>query len=152
MVNYEDDKNNKILKLALSRLKLRFPVAEIAKKTGYSKGNISNYIKNKKPVSDNFLENFLIKYDLSMNELCAEIEVLEVNDKEVNFKFLYSESQIEEKFKDIDDNEFGLYFENNKRRLIKNKLINSIIKKEAWVIINEEFTKEILEKRGKDKK
>lgn len=48
----------------MKALNLRFPVAEIAKATGYGKGNISNYINNKKPVSDNFLKTFIETFNV----------------------------------------------------------------------------------------
>lgn len=46
----------------LGKLKLRFPVVEIAQKTGYSRGNVSDYINGKKPVSKKFLEKFYSEF------------------------------------------------------------------------------------------
>lgn len=39
-------------------LGLRFPVAVIAKMTGESKGNVSNYLKRRKEPSESFIERF----------------------------------------------------------------------------------------------
>ena len=47
MTDYKEDKNNIILNKAVCKLNLRFPIAEISRKTGHSQGNISNYLKNK---------------------------------------------------------------------------------------------------------
>lgn len=64
MSEFESDKNNIRFHKLLEQLDLRFPVAEISRKTKYTKGNISNYINNKKPVSDNFLETFIKEFDV----------------------------------------------------------------------------------------
>jgi len=42
----------------LEGLGLRFPVSEIAKKTGFSKGNVSDYINKKKSISESFINKF----------------------------------------------------------------------------------------------
>ncbi len=46
----------------VSKLELRFPVAEIARKTGFSKGNVSEYLDGKKEPSENFLKKFYEKF------------------------------------------------------------------------------------------
>ncbi|CAM1344250.1 hypothetical protein [Tenacibaculum amylolyticum] len=143
MSNYIEDKNNKILQLALEKLNLRFPVSEISNKTGTSKGNVSNFVNNKKPVSDNFLKVFIEQFGLSLTELTKEIELLKIENSD--FNSMYLASGVEEKFVGINDNDLSLYVKYNKHRLLKNKLFNSIIKKEAWVIINNELSKDILE-------
>lgn len=48
----------------IERLGIRFPVADIAEKTGFDQGNISSYLKGKKPVSDNFLTKFREAYGI----------------------------------------------------------------------------------------
>lgn len=48
----------------MERLGIRFPVAEIAEKTGFDQGNISAYYKGKKPLSDNFLTSFKKAYGI----------------------------------------------------------------------------------------
>ena len=40
----------------VEKLQLRFPVAEIAEKTGYDKGNVSKYLKGKLTPSESFME------------------------------------------------------------------------------------------------
>lgn len=51
-------------KAQVDRLGIRFPIAEIAEKTGFDQGNISSYLKGKKPLSDNFLTRFKEAYRL----------------------------------------------------------------------------------------
>jgi hypothetical protein len=46
----------------VERLGIRFPVAEISEKTGFDQGNISSYLKGKKPISDNFITSFREAY------------------------------------------------------------------------------------------
>ena len=43
----------------LNKLKLKFPVAEIARKTGEDKGNVSKILNGKLPISDNFYTTFM---------------------------------------------------------------------------------------------
>ena len=71
--DYQDNKNNKIFQLALAKLDIRFPVAEIDRKTGAGKGNISAFIHNKKPISDNFIASFIRAFDLDINTLEIEL-------------------------------------------------------------------------------
>lgn len=51
-------------KAQIERLGIRFPVAEIAEKTGSDQGNVSSYLKGKKPLSDNFLTKFREAYEI----------------------------------------------------------------------------------------
>lgn len=71
--DYQEDINNKIFHLALSKLNIRFPVAEIDRKTSAGKGNISAFMHNKKPISDNFIDKFIEVYDLNLDKLKAEL-------------------------------------------------------------------------------
>jgi hypothetical protein len=48
----------------VGRLQLKFPVASVAKVTGESKGNVSNFLNKKKEPSDNFLRTFYEKVKL----------------------------------------------------------------------------------------
>lgn len=64
MADYKEDTNTIKLNNAISDLKLRFPVAEIASKMNYSKGNVSNFINGKKPVPNEFLDNFCTTFNL----------------------------------------------------------------------------------------
>ena len=72
--DYQDDINNKIFHLALSKLNVRFPVAEIDRKTSAGKGNISAFIHNKKPISDNFIDKFIEAYNLDLEKLKIELD------------------------------------------------------------------------------
>jgi len=49
----------------VERLGIRFPVAEISEKTGFDQGNISSYLKGKKPISDNFITKFREAYKVA---------------------------------------------------------------------------------------
>jgi len=73
MSGYKQDKNAIIFQKATKQLKLRFPIAEISKKTGYAKGGISDFLNGKKPVSDAFLEKFAEEFNVDLNA----IEVIE---------------------------------------------------------------------------
>jgi transcriptional regulator with XRE-family HTH domain len=44
------------------RLKLRFPVAEISKATGFTKSNVSGFLNGKRVPSDAFLKKFYSVY------------------------------------------------------------------------------------------
>lgn len=57
MTEIKIDNNNEILINAVKKLQLRFPVAEIQRATKESKGNISSFLNDKKPVSDVFLQH-----------------------------------------------------------------------------------------------
>ena len=63
MENAEDIRLARFLE-QVKALKLRFPVADISAKTGYDKGNVSSFIKGKKPLSDNFLSKFEKAYNI----------------------------------------------------------------------------------------
>ena len=47
---------------------MRFKVAEIVKKTGIDKGNVSAYLNGKKPMSDNFYTNFMKEFAKDFKE------------------------------------------------------------------------------------
>lgn len=68
MTDYKTDINNKIFQDAVKSLHLRFPNAEIEKATKYSKGDISNFLNNKKPVSDSFLKTFSEAFNIDLRE------------------------------------------------------------------------------------
>lgn len=51
----------------LDKLKLRFPVASIAKATGYSKGNVSDFLGRKKSISEAFIDKFYEEFYSSKN-------------------------------------------------------------------------------------
>jgi len=58
MADFKTDTNNQIFQDAVKSLHLRFPVAEIERATKYRKGAISNFLNDKQPVSDAFLQTF----------------------------------------------------------------------------------------------
>jgi transcriptional regulator with XRE-family HTH domain len=66
--NLKTDKNNEILKKAVASLNLRFENAEIARATKENNGNISNFLNNKKPVSDAFLKTFSEAFKIDLRE------------------------------------------------------------------------------------
>ena len=47
----------------IEKRKIRFPVAEIHKKLGGSKGTISEYLAGKKPISENFYRSFMSEFE-----------------------------------------------------------------------------------------
>lgn len=67
----------------VAKLELKFPVAEIAKKTGAGKGNVSKYLKTGK-ASDNFLITFYGAFGLPTCE--GENENLEMGDLKITMK------------------------------------------------------------------
>lgn len=58
--------------------------------------------------------------------------------------------KIAPKFKNINKDEFALYFQYNKKELVQHPLIKSIIKSEAWEIIEKEFSNEAISKGKRD--
>ncbi|MFA9212956.1 MAG: hypothetical protein ACEQSR_03815 [Candidatus Methylacidiphilales bacterium] len=52
----------------VENLDLRFPIAEIALKTGFAKSNVSDYLSKKKVPSDNFLKVFYEFFSYPLNE------------------------------------------------------------------------------------
>jgi phage repressor protein C with HTH and peptisase S24 domain len=72
MTGFKTDNNNEIFKKAVKSLKLRFPVADIHKKIGYEKGSISNFLNDRKPVSNAFLEKFAFAYGLNLEDFTDE--------------------------------------------------------------------------------
>lgn len=68
MADFKTDTNNKILQDAVKSLRLRFPVAEIERATGFKKGAISGYLNNKVPVSDTFLKAFADAFKVDLRE------------------------------------------------------------------------------------
>lgn len=57
----------------VDELKLRFPVAAIARATGASKGNVSDYLKKRKEPSENFLKKFYSQFPISTTKVPREI-------------------------------------------------------------------------------
>lgn len=57
----DKDRLNKVLQL-LEEANIRFPVAETVKRTGYKKGHVSNILSGKIPMSGNFYDTFIEKF------------------------------------------------------------------------------------------
>ncbi|RYJ51846.1 hypothetical protein DR871_011745 [Flavobacterium petrolei] len=68
MTDFKKDTNNEIFQNAVLSLRLRFPVAEISRYTKESKGNISNFLNDKKPVPDTFLKTFAEAFKIDLKE------------------------------------------------------------------------------------
>lgn len=51
MTDFKEDNNTAIFQRAIKKLRLRFPVADIVKKTGYTKGAVSNYLNGVNTIS-----------------------------------------------------------------------------------------------------
>lgn len=64
-----------IFLLEVEKLKLRFPIADIVKKTGYANGNVSEFLNNKKQVSEKFFKAFCEAYNLDFSFLTSEIKI-----------------------------------------------------------------------------
>jgi phage repressor protein C with HTH and peptisase S24 domain len=61
----------------LKKVSLRFPVAEIAKKTGFSKGSVSEILKENRSPTDEFLKKFSEAYDIAPSDFGEVIEMFE---------------------------------------------------------------------------
>ncbi|MCL1656770.1 hypothetical protein M2T79_09180 [Elizabethkingia miricola] len=72
MTDFKQDKNTEIFQKAVQYLSLRFPNKEISEKTNYDKSNVSNFLKGKKPVPDDFLDNFFTTFELNKNDFIID--------------------------------------------------------------------------------
>lgn len=52
----------------IKSLEIRFPVAEIVQKTGFSKGNVSQYLSKKLVPSEGFIKKFYESFKISRME------------------------------------------------------------------------------------
>jgi len=86
MADFKTDTNNQIFQDAVKSLRLRFPVAEIERATKYSKGDISSFLNDKKPVSDAFLQTFseAFKIDLKQFGYTKGLERVETKNPQQN--------------------------------------------------------------------
>lgn len=75
MVDFKQDKNTEIFQKAVKKLALRFPNKEISEKTKYDKSNVSNFLKGKKPVPDDFLNNFFTTFNLNKEDFTTEVYI-----------------------------------------------------------------------------
>lgn len=58
----DKDRLDKVLQV-IETCKIRFPNKEISQRLGVDSGNVSAYIKGRKPMSDNFYTSFLSEFD-----------------------------------------------------------------------------------------
>ena len=79
----DSERLNKITQ-DIALLKLRFPVAAIAKRTGIDKGNISKILRGKVPCSDSFLDRFYATFKADM-ERARPVNI--ADEKHVVFSF-----------------------------------------------------------------
>lgn len=93
MTDIKTDTNNEILINAVKSLRLRFPVAEIERATGFKKSAISGYLNNKTTVSDAFLQTFseAFKVDLRQFGYTKGLERAEIKTPEQNGGFTLKE-------------------------------------------------------------
>lgn len=63
----DKDRLDLVLKL-IDDYKIKFPVATISKKLGRGKGEVSEYLNGKKPMSENFYNLFIEQYPLKISD------------------------------------------------------------------------------------
>jgi len=152
------------LKLIVTLLPLRFPIAELATSTGYSKGTISNYLSGKQAASGRFLKSVISTYneELSSFELKKRlIDAIEhysdINKKSTTDFFDSIGFEIEEDFQIAqlqDFNSFEIvelaqkisfslpnfeqFVNNNTRADIKGLKVNQLTKLERTVFLKKE--------------
>jgi len=120
---------------------------EFADLLGVTRKTIVNYESggnitiSKEKLFKNILRNFDIEKTSSVKGLVAE-NIKRIDD--------ISLEKILKKFKNIDDDEFALYFDYKKDKILKHPLIKSIIKSEAWGIMEQEMRNLIVETKNKD--
>jgi hypothetical protein len=145
----------KLLKARINQYDMRFPVAEIHEKLGTDMGNISNMLKGKKPISDNFWtsfnEAFPDKGGISDNSMILETSNVKITLQDYIDK---QEQRIDELKK---DKELLYQILNSTLMKINNDQQIAIAYHKAWVELeaekasegNEKKKKEIMYKMGK---
>ncbi len=68
MIEIKRHSNQEKFEIALKKVSLRFPVAEIASKTGYGKSQVSKILKQSIPISDEFLQKFINGFNIVFTE------------------------------------------------------------------------------------
>lgn len=68
MADYQENKGNLGLLNAIAFLGIKFPVAEIVRKTGYSKSVVSTYLKENANPSNEFLRKFEECFSVSLQD------------------------------------------------------------------------------------
>lgn len=111
MQDIKSDNNNEILINAVKKLQLRFPVADIQRATGVGKGDISNFLANKRTVSDKFLEIFSEAFNIDLRE----------------FGYTKGLKKIEQTKNPSPESE-GFFKEQNKRYISENEFLKQTVK------------------------
>lgn len=83
----------------VEKLKLRFPGADIAKKTGYKPSTISEYLNGKKGISEDFLRTFCKSYGLEFEELFRDDKIKKARTKERDKGKAITKEMIEEQLR-----------------------------------------------------
>lgn len=80
MIDIKKIDNIRTFNEMLKKVPLRFPVADIHRNTGYSKGSISEILKGKRPPTDEFLKKFSESFNIEIPETkyIEQIETLEI--------------------------------------------------------------------------
>lgn len=79
MTEFQTDIDNRSLLLAIKDLRIKFPVAEIVRKTHYSKSVVSTYLKpNAKPSGD-FLRKFEKSFGVKLSDYTMNPDDVKVN-------------------------------------------------------------------------
>jgi len=74
MADIKRNTNNEKLIKAVNSLRLEFPVVEIAEKMKMDRGNISNYLNDKKSVSSNFIKKFEAAFNIDTSNFESKSE------------------------------------------------------------------------------
>jgi len=75
MTDYQENKGNEALLNAIKFLGIKFPVAEIVRKTGYSKSVVSTYLKENANPSNEFLKKFEENFNVDLNDFSHYVKL-----------------------------------------------------------------------------
>jgi len=84
MIDIKKIDNTSIFNEMLKKVSFKFPVAEISKKTGYSKGSVSEILKGNRSPTDDFLKKFSESFEIEipvMNNY-EQIETLNITSEQ----------------------------------------------------------------------
>jgi transcriptional regulator with XRE-family HTH domain len=68
MIEIQKFNNKKKFSEMLKKVSFKFPIAEIASSTGYSKGSVSEILKENRSPTDEFLKKFSEAYNIDLSE------------------------------------------------------------------------------------
>lgn len=85
MIDIKKIDNKKTFSEMLKKVSFKFPVAEIHRKTGYSKGSVSEILKGNRSPTDEFLKKFSESFGIEIPEqkYTEQIETLNVLSEQV---------------------------------------------------------------------